>query len=535
MDEPETKIVTASRVVTQAGADTEAMLLFGDRVLATGTSAELLDVAPAAQRWDYPGATVVPGFNDAHQHITLIASESADLDLSGDEIDSPATLRRTLAERSAALPPDAWLIATRYDHVRIGAADRLTRAELDAIIPDRPTIVVNIGTHWGVANSAALARGGLDDSTPDPHGGELGHDSSGHLDGYLSEQALFDFLYAPLATGDPVAPVTPLGAVVDGILDGAQTYLASGVTSVCDAMVGPRELQALQRARARGLGLRVNALLTYPFLPRLADVGLSDGFGDEWLRVGGVKAFADGAVAGRSCAVAEPFEGTDDTGILTMDAAELHDLARAATEARIRLALHANGERAIELVLDALEAADPGPEERIRHRIEHCTLVTPAIIERMRRLDLIAVPFGSYAYFHGDTLIGWYGAERLERMFAHRSLLDAGITVAGSSDYPCGPWEPLLGLQSCVTRTSRGGQPVGLSQRVSLREALALYTVGSATATGEDHVKGRLAPGYLADFTVLGADLMATDPRAIGQIPITATWVGGEPRWEARP
>ncbi len=266
----------------------------------------------------------------------------------------------------------------------------------------------------------------------------------------------------------------------------------------------------------------------------LSESGLGDDLGDEWLRVGGIKAFADGAVAGRTCAVAEPFEGSDDYGILTIEEPALQALAVRAMAAGTRLAVHANGERAITMVLDALEGAavaDPGGP-RVRHRIEHCSIVTPEILARMARLEVMAVPFGSYAWFHGDTLIDWYGPRRLERMFAHRSMLDAGLTVAGSSDYPCGPWEPLLGLQSCVTRRSRGGRDVGPSQRVSLREALWMYTVGSATVAGEEQVKGRLAPGFLADFTVVDGDLMTVDPDEIGQAAVLATWVGGRPRWQ---
>jgi len=221
------------------------------------------------------------------------------------------------------------------------------------------------------------------------------------------------------------------------------------------------------------------------------------------------------------------------SGILTTTAEQLQDLVGRATAAGTRLAVHANGERAIEMVLDALEQVAATGAPMLRHRIEHCSIVTPSIVERMKRLDVIAVPFGSYAYFHGDKLLQWYGADRLERMFAHRSLRDAGITVAGSSDYPCGPWEPLLGLQSCVTRRSATGRDVGPSQRLSVREALELYTVGSAASSGEDGVKGRLAPSCLADFTVLDGDLMTVDPDRIGAVRVRETWVGGVRRWAA--
>jgi predicted amidohydrolase YtcJ len=467
----------------------------------------------------------------------MTAAQTTGLDLSADRVRTPAALEEAISDYAGSLPLDAWIIGSRYDHTRTSEGRRITRDELDQLTGDRPAIVVNIGAHWGVANSRALVKAGLRDDSDDSTDGQLGRDPTGRLDGYVAEQALFNFVYPSLAMHEPVAPPTPLDDLTRGILTMAKKFLASGLTSVGDAMVGPRELAALQAARTRGLPLRVNALLTFPSLSRLAGLGIQGGFGDDWLRIGGIKAFADGAVAGRSCAVAEPFEGTDDLGVLTTDLVRLHDLVERANAAETRLAVHANGERAIALVLDAVEAVEPravGPN-RQQHRIEHCSMITPEILTRMARLDVAAVPFGSYAYFHGDTLIDWYGSERLERMFAHRSMIDAGITVAGSSDYPCGPWEPLLGLQSCVTRVSRGGLPVGLSQRISLREAIWLYTVGSAQVSGEARVKGRLAPGYLADFTVLEGDLMQVDPDGIAAVPVLATWVGGESRWESTP
>lgn len=517
-------------MVTHAGPDAEAILLAGDRVLAVGSVADLSARAPAASRWDYPGATVVPGFNDAHQHLTMLAAQSTGLDLSAADVDHPERLAAALAAHAAGLPAGGWVVASRYDHVRSSAGSRLTRAELDAIVPDRPAIVVHIGAHWGVANSRALALGGVTDESPDPPGGEFGRDAAGRLNGFLAEQALFDFVYPSLASRDPVVPATSLDDLVAGVFAGANAMLAAGLTSVGDAMVGPRELEVLQRCRDQGLPLRVTALITHPHLAWLRDQGIRDGFGDPWLRIGGIKAFVDGAVAGRTCAVAQPFEGSQDTGVLTVDAGQVQALVDAVTAAGLRLAVHANGERAIEMVLDALErAADDGG---LRHRIEHCSIITREILGRMAALRAIAVPFGSYAYFHGDNLLEWYGSARLERMFAHRSMLEAGLSVAGSSDYPCGPWEPLLGLQSCVTRLSRTGHPVGLSQRLSLREAIEVYTIGSATASGEEGIKGRLAPGYLADLTVLAGDLFAVPPEELAQVPVLATWVGGIPRYE---
>jgi predicted amidohydrolase YtcJ len=250
------------------------------------------------------------------------------------------------------------------------------------------------------------------------------------------------------------------------------------------------------------------------------------------LRVSGVKAFVDGAIGGRTCLLEEPFEGTTNHGMQTISTRDLSDLVRTVHAAGSRVAVHANGDRAISLLLDQVEAAQSDlPRPDARHRIEHCSVITEQILNRMRQLGMIAVPFGSYVHYHGGNLARWYGAARLERMFAHRAFIDSGVAVAGSSDYPCGPFEPLLAMQSCVTRTGWDGTPLGLSQRVSIREALELYTLGAAYASGEEATKGRLAPGYLADFVVLGDDPLTSEPSQLGQIAVQATYVGGRCVW----
>ncbi|HEX9888512.1 MAG TPA: amidohydrolase family protein, partial [Nitriliruptorales bacterium] len=164
-------------------------------------------------------------------------------------------------------------------------------------------------------------------------------------------------------------------------------------------------------------------------------------------------------------------------------------------------------------------------------RIEHCTIVTPQIVDRIARLGAVPVPFGSYVSYHGDKLLDWYGPERLERMFANRWMLDAGITVAGSSDFPCGPYEPLVALQSCVTRRSEGGELLGGSQRIGPVEALELYTTGAAWSAGQEGVLGRLEPGMLADFVALDADPTDVDPDLLGSVAVISTWVAGTQVW----
>jgi predicted amidohydrolase YtcJ len=224
--------------------------------------------------------------------------------------------------------------------------------------------------------------------------------------------------------------------------------------------------------------------------------------------------------------VDEPFEGTDDHGMQTMDDADLRDLVERVAGDGVVLAVHANGDRAIRKLLDAHERARALGAPPRRHRIEHCSLVDADIVGRIRALGLVAVPFGSYARFHGDKLVGYYGRDRLERMFAHRTLLDAGIPVAGSSDYPCGPYEPLAAITSCAERRALDGTAIGLSQRITVQEAFGLYTTGAAYASGEERIKGTLAPGMLADFVELGRDPFEVPPAEIVDIPVRSTWVG---------
>ncbi|WP_235883907.1 amidohydrolase [Saccharopolyspora elongata] len=533
-------LVTARRIVTMAdepyvNTARPALAIQGEWVVDVGDLGDLRRRMPGADVVDFRDATIVPGFNDAHQHPTMTAANQRGVDVSASS--SRADLLEMLRTRARDTPPGQWLLGTRYDHGRSTGGTPLTRSDLDEVTDTHPVLLINIGAHWGVLNSAGLAAAGLSDDSVPPSGGELTKDAAGHLTGVVHEQALFDLAYPSLSRGRPVLPDQDLEAALAQLKGTLRALNAAGITSVGDAMVGPTELSLLQEAHQRGeLTTRVNALLTYRHVDTFHAAGLRTGFGDNWLRIGGVKAFADGAVAGGTCLVEEPFEGTDDHGIQTLDTDELNELAFRVHAAGSRLAIHANGDRSIKLVLNALEQARAAhPTIKTAHRIEHCSMVDAEILARMKALDAIAVPFGSYVAFHGDKLLDYYGADRLERMFAHRSMLDAGVAVAGSSDFPCGPFEPLLGLASCVTRLSTAGRTagrvLGASQRISAREALAIYTTGSAHAAGEAAFKGRLEVGDLADFVVLSDDPLEVDPKHLPDIHIHETWVGGQAVW----
>lgn len=517
----------------------DAFAVVAGRIIATGTAVDLRNRFPNADTVDLGDGVVVPGLNDAHMHLMMTAEDLLHLDLSINVIHSLAQLQVRIRSEASARPEGTWIRGSRYDDAKMAEGRLLTRFDLDAAAPRHPVLVVHVAGHWGVVNSEALQRAGIDETTVPPAGGDYGRDAAGRLNGVLVEQALFDFAYPQLShTGGTVAPVSSLEEKLAGIRRALQMFAAAGLTSLTDALVGPEDIHLLVEARRRGmLPLRVNMLVAAEYYDTLRACGIRDAFGDEWLRIGGVKTFVDGAVGGRTCLLAEPYEGSaDDHGIQTRTTAELRDVVRQAHADGMRVCVHANGDRAIDIILGLLEEAqEQQPRPELHHRIEHCTVVTEDILARMRRLGAIAVPFGSYVQYHGGRLLEWYGEGRMRRMFAHRWFLDAGVAVAGSSDYPCGPYEPLLAMQSCVTRRGWDGVVMGGNQRVSPAEALALYTTGSAYTTGQHHAKGRLAPGMLADFTVLGDDPLTHDPESLGAIPVRATYAGGRRVWPEEP
>jgi predicted amidohydrolase YtcJ len=531
------KLFTAPKIRVGTPGDAgraDAMVVFGERVVAVGARDEL----KAAYRFDDVielGGVVLPGFNDAHIHPTMTAENLLHVDCSPEAVPDGAELSRRL-RAEAQRPEVEWVLGSRYDQSKSTGGQVVDRRFLDEAAGAKPALLIHVAAHWGVLNSAGLAAAGLSAHSEDPPGGALGRDADGELTGLVFEQALFDIAYPSLARGG-VALLEPSSdeARLRGLRRALDLFHAAGLTSVCDALCGPDDLRLLSEARARGeLTMRTGVLMSYPNLDALRDVAVTSGLGDDRLRLVGLKAFVDGACAGGNCWVDEPFEGTDDHGMAVVGAEDLNDLVRESRSAGIALATHANGDRAIRMVLDAHEAfADVGPS-RLRHRIEHCTLVDRDIVARIKDLDLTVVPFGSYARFHADKLLGLYGPERLNRMFAHRWLLDAGVAVAGSSDYPCGPLEPLAALASCVGRIALDGTPMGLDQRITMAEAVALYTTGSAYATGEENIKGTLNPGMLADFVELSADPFEVDVDEVPDIAVRSTWVGAEPVFVAQ-
>jgi predicted amidohydrolase YtcJ len=251
------------------------------------------------------------------------------------------------------------------------------------------------------------------------------------------------------------------------------------------------------------------------------------GFGDEWVRVGGVKFAADGSASERTMRMSTPYVGTDDYGILTMTQQEIHEAVDDAHSHGWQVGIHANGDVTIDMVLTAYERAlRKWPHPDRRHRIEHCSLVNASLISRIKAIGAIPTPFWTYVYYHGEK---WaeFGDEKMRWMFAHKSFLDAGIIVPGASDYGPGPFEPLMAIQSMVTRRDYRGREWGANQKITMDQALMVATQNGAHASFEEKIKGSITAGKVADFVILEKDPHDVDPNTIKDIKVVRTVTGG--------
>src|SRR5215469_638983 len=514
----------ARRIHTLTSDAPDALAVQGGRIVATGQLNELRERFPRASVVDYGDSVIVPGFNDAHMHLMSAADEFLSVDLSWDVVRSLSEVKAKIRAQAEAVPAGTWIRGTRYDDAKMAEGRVLSRWDLDEVAPQHPVVVTQVAGHWAVVNSRALELAGITEDSQNPPGGVLGRDGAGHLNGILYEQALFEL--------SRVVPPLDDEQRLRALTRALTNMHAAGLTSVSEAVCPAADFTLLREAERRGLLTgRVSVLLAAEGYDEVKSAGLTREPGSDFLKITGVKTFIDGAIGGRTCLMEQPFEGTsDDFGIQTRTEDELRETLRQVNGDGLRLCVHANGDRAIRILLGLMEQ-HPHPE--LHNRIEHCSIVTEDILARMKALQAIAAPFGSYVRYHGGKLLEWYGQQRVSRMFAHRWFLDAGVAVAGSSDYPCGPYKPLLALQSCVTRRGADGAPIGENQRITPLEALSLYTVGAAYATGDDTRKGRLTPGYFADFVVLGDDPLTVDPSRLASIPVRATYIGGQRVWSS--
>jgi len=504
----------------QDGSPRDSILVEGDSIAWIG---EARDAPRASEVIDLHGCRVVAGLTDAHLHLFMRAQELLNLGLGPATTSIPALLEN-VRSACAAAAPSQWVMSADYSEQFLVERRHPTRAELDAVSLGHPVLLRRTGGHLSVANSAALALAGFDINTPDPSGGtiERAHDG---LTGVLTENAA-DMVAALIPPPSPTQTVEAIRKV-------AAECLSLGIVAAVEAAVGFNNgfevewniWQALKDAG--GLPLRMGFMLRIdPAEARRLNLRPTD-FDDHW-QARTLKFFVDGIIGARTAAFSEPYADRDTKGFLMEAAADLRAKVIEAHVLGWQLAAHVIGDRAIAHWLDCLEAAaaaSPSPE---RHRLEHFAVPDPEAIARARRLGAVVVPQYGFLQRLGTSFAAAVGPERAQRLYPGRSVGQAGVTVAGSSDHPIGPLSPYPAIAAAISRTTSTGLLLNAAESLSPRDALAAYAEGGAFAMGHEHRRGRLQAGMLADVAILDRDILASDPVDLAGTRSRMTVVGGE-------
>ena len=520
-------ILTHGIVLTQnpAHPHAEAVAVADGKIVAVGDDAEVKALATSSTKHiDLDGRTLIPGFNDAHVHVWKVGHLlTTMLDVRG--VGSIPQLQADISEFAAKLPENKWFMGRGYNEAAMTEERHPTRADLDAVLPDRPAYLIRTCAHIAVVNSKALELAGITSDTEPPPGGVIDRDEHGEPTGVFHETALgLVFNNIP----------QPDAAEYENMLNAAMDYqLSVGITSATDPGVMPDIMAVYKDMDARGaLKNRLNVMAI-----RRPDGGthtlpLPEKYVSDKLRVDTVKFFADGGLSGATAALSIPYRHKDTKGVTRFDKAELFELSKDAHLNDLRIGIHAIGDVAIETVLSVYEdlyALGAGQ----RHRIEHLGLPSPDQLERISDAGIIAVPQPIFLYELGGTFRKYLPNEFLPRTYPMRAILDANVTVALSSDAPVVKDEnPLVGMRAAILRQGNDGVEIAPDQAISPEEALYGFTMGGAIASGDADNRGSIEAGKWADFAVLSDNPLSIAPENLPDIQVEMTLVGGDVLFE---
>jgi len=527
-------VVTNARVRTMdpATPTAEAVAVRDGRVLAVGRADEVRAAAgPDAEVIDAGGRTVVPGFIDPHNHLLSTAESLASVDARYPRVASVADLVEVIAAEAAVTPPGQWIRAFGMDDAKYPEG-RPTMRRLDEATTDHPVIVYHVSGHQAVVNSAAFALRGITDDVIDPPGGKFVRDEGGRLTGMVLDSAME--LLLPLAVdigchGPNFHTDLPAEQLLAWLAAAGETYLSAGVTTVCDPQVSRRELTIYRAAHAAGtLPVRTVCMPLSHMLDDLAAIGLAGPFGDDRLRFGAMKFYADGTLLGGTALFREPYgEHGQFTGYTYHAPERLTELVRRAARAGWQVGIHTQGDLAMPYALDAIKAAVAVSGDDARPRIEHCGYPTQEQIREFTALGVIPVNQPNFLYDSGTDLIRRLGPERAHRLQPMREEIDAGLRPVLSSDSFVSSLRPMETIANAIRRRTREGGPIGADQAITLDEALRAHTIDAAYALRMEDRIGSLTPGKLADLVVLDRDIEAADPDDLARAGAWLTMLDG--------
>ncbi len=527
---PRTFLLTNGKFWTgnPAQPEVEAVAISGNRIVATGSNAEILRLKQADSiELDLEGRRVVPGFNDAHVHFV-----DGGTNLTGPQLryaKSEAEFRDTLAEYARHRPTGTWITGGNWDHENWTPARLPTHQVIDNATRDWPVFVNRLDGHMSLANATALRLAGIDKNTKDLAGGVIVRDAEGNPTGILKDaaQELVEKVIPP-----------PSEQRIREAIRAAQNYAnAVGVTSVQDMSAAPAYFRVYQKMLHDGeLRVRIAGRQPLPQWQRLAAVGLQADFGNEYLHIGGVKGFADGSLGSTTALLFKPYlDAPSTSGIASAELSNPEQMWRDienADAAGLQIATHAIGDKANNTILGMYERVEREHGERDRRlRIEHAQHLIPSDIPRFAQLHVIASMQPYHCIDDGRWAEKRIGRERAKTTYAFRSLLDSGATLAFGSDWDVAPMSPIMGIYAAVTRrTLDGKRPGGWipEQKITVAEAVRAYTMGSAYASFDEKIKGSIEPGKIADLAVLSDDIFSIDPVKIADTKVYLTIFDGK-------
>ena len=508
----------------------QAFAFDNGRFTAVGTNEQILKLrTPSTAVIDLNGMTVTPGFNDAHLHPQAIFDENSPyyrVWLGADRVKTMDDLIAALKRKAAITPTGKLISGYGYNDVLLGRHPN--RHDLDKVSTTEPIIITHGSGHITVVNSFVLNEAGITRDTADPAGGALDRDPDGTPNGVVRESAR-GLLSRGRLDQQALRTAMPHDQEIQGYLNCFRQYSARGITSAGIAGGSPSTFRLMQELRDLGNPVRVAFMFSAASFDELQAAGIERGLGDDRLRITALKTFQGNSLSGRTAWLSQPY--SDRPGYFGIQPARSQEQLDADYEkwwnAGWQVATHSNGDREIEMVLTAIEHAQAkNPRPDARWRIEHASVMNQAMLDRAKK-DAVILVFHSYMWEYGGILAS-YGPERLAMMHAYRTAIAMGIPVAGHSDSPVSAAYPLRRIQDMVTRKDSSGVLRGENQRISVDEAIKVWTLDGAYATFEENIKGSITPGKLADFVVLEKDPRTVPPDTIKDIVLEATYLGGE-------
>jgi predicted amidohydrolase YtcJ len=505
-----------------------ALAIQSDRIFVIGSDAEVFAAAcPGAETFDLEGKTVWPGLTDAHIHLEHY---SRFLQMVDCETPTQQECLDRVAQKAQTTSPGVWVRGHGWNQ-NVWAEGFGSAALLDQIAPHNPVYLTAKSLHAAWANSAALHQAGISANTPDPENGHIERDANGQPTGILFETAM-ELVEQALPEPTPIE--------IASAIEAAQPVIwANGITGVHD-FDGPRCFQALQMLHTQHkLNLRIIKNLPAAELEHARSVGLRSGFGDDMLRLGSLKLFADGALGPHTAAMLEPYENDNQAGMLFLDAEQVVEYGQEAVKSGFSIAIHAIGDRANHEIINAYEQIRAFEREHglphRRHRIEHVQILHPDDSHRLSMHGII----GSVQPIHATSdmyMADQFWGERASNSYAYRTLLNKGTILAFGSDAPVESPNPFWGMHAAVTRCRADGEPGSdgwyPEQRLTLEEALHGFTIGAAYAGNIEDRAGMLAPNFLADLIVLEQDPFSINPHQLHAVQPAMTMVAGKWVWK---